>query len=74
MDEVREIIKLINFSPKRKTLFSSKSENNQAGGTLKPLCPIRWTVRVAAMKSVIDKYTVLTDTMQEVINNKTTRD
>lgn len=73
MDVVREIVKLINFSPKRKTLFSSKSaESNQAGGTLKPLCPTRWTVRAAAMKSVIDKYTVLMDTMQEV--NQTTRD
>ena len=73
MDLVREIVKLINFSPKRKTLFSSKlTENDQTGSTIKPLCPTRWTVRAASMRSVLEQYSVIMDTMQEV--NETTRD
>lgn len=67
MDLVREIVKLINFSPKRKTLFSSKlTENHQAGGITKPLRPTRWTVRAASIRNVIEHYS----TMQEV--NETT--
>ena len=73
MEVVREIVKLINYSPKRKTLFSSLlTENDQAGGTIKPLCPTRWTVRTAALDSVLSQYTVLMETMEEV--NRTTRD
>ncbi len=73
VEVVREIVKLINFSPKRKTLFSAKlAESDQAGGTIKPLCPTRWTVRTAALDSVLSQYSVVMDTMQEV--NTTTRD
>ena len=45
IDIIREIVKLINFSPKRKTLFLDKvlEHNHAAGGTIKPLCPTCWT-------------------------------
>ena len=60
MDIVKEIIKLINLSPKRKTLFGSKLvDNNQAGGTITPLCPTHWTVQTAALDSVITSTVVL---------------
>ena len=73
MDVVKEIVKLIKFSPKRKTLFSYKlQDNDQPGGTIAPLCPTCWTCRTAALESVIKHYTTIMDTMCEV--NETTRD
>ena len=69
-DVVREIVKLINYSPKRKSLFSEKlAEHDQGDGTTKPLCPTRWTVCTAALESILSQYDVV---MEEV--NKTTRD
>ena len=49
MDIVKEIVKLINYSPKRKTLFGSNLfDNDQASGNIISLCPTCWTVRTAA--------------------------
>ena len=46
LDLVREIVQLINYSPKRKHLFSQKLlESDGPKGGLKPLCPTRWTVK-----------------------------
>ncbi|XP_078679480.1 zinc finger MYM-type protein 1-like [Branchiostoma floridae x Branchiostoma belcheri] len=75
MDLAREIDRLTNYSPKRKTLFTQLAAGDQddkASGTIKPLCPTRWTVRTAALESVLGNYSTLMDTMQEV--NQTTRD
>ena len=73
MDVVKEIVKLINFSPKRKILFGSNlADNDQAGRTIAPLCLTRWTVQTAAFESVLSHYTTIMDTMQEV--HETTRD
>ena len=73
MDVVKEIVKLINFSPKRKTLSSCKlQDNDQPDGTIAPLCLTHWTCRTAALESVIKHYTTIMDTMCEV--NETTRD
>ena len=42
LDMVREIVKLIKFSPKRAHLFSEKlAQPDKCGITLKPLCPTR---------------------------------
>ena len=70
---VKEINKLVNYSPNRKTLFLHKlTEHDKDGGTIKPLCPTHWTVRTAALNSILDKYEVVKEVMEEV--NKTTRD
>ena len=69
MDIVREIVKLINYSPKCKHLFSEKllqSDGPKCG--IKPLCPIRWTVRTEAIDAVIKQYTVIMETMEYVHN------
>ena len=59
MEVVRKIVKLINYSPKRRTLFSSfLRENDQAGGSIKPLYPTRLTVRTDALHSVLSQYIV----------------
>ena len=64
---------MIKYSPKKKTLLSSKfPEDNQAVDEMKPLCPTCWTVRTAAMGSIVEHYSAIIDTMQEV--NETTRD
>ena len=47
-------------------------ENDQAGVMITPLCPTRWTVRTAALESVITHYVPIMDTMHEV--HETTRD
>ncbi len=48
MDVVKEIVKLINFSPKKKTLFGSNlADNDPAGGTIAPLCPRKRTANKA---------------------------
>ena len=73
MDIVREIDKLINYSPKRNHLFFTMvAESEEEGGTIKPRCPTRWTCRTAALESVLNQYQVVMDTMQEI--NETTRD
>ena len=74
MDIVREIVKLINYSPKRKHLFSQKLLQQTEGPNIgiKPLCATRWTVRTEALDAVIKQYGVIMDTMEEV--HHTTRD
>ncbi len=74
LDLVREIVKLIKYSPKRSHLFSEKLTESQDFGvvTLKPLCPTRWTARTAAIGAVLSDYGVLMETLEEVY--QTTRD
>ena len=77
MDVVKEIVKLVNFLPKRKSLFSSKvvqldEEEQEGHGTIRPLCPTRWTIRTGSLESVLNQYSVIMNTMQEV--NETTHD
>ena len=73
MDIVREIVKLVNYSPKRKHLFSQKLQQTEGPKVgIKPLCATRWTVRTEALDAVIKQYSVIMDTMEEV--NHTTRD
>ena len=67
MDVVREIVGLINFSPKCTHLFNEKllqSDGPRCG--IKPLCPTHWTVGTEAMEAVIKQYSVLMETMEEV--------
>ena len=57
IDLVREIAKLINLSPKQKYLFNEKllqCEDREVNG-IRPLCPIRWTVRTGAIIDVVIK-------------------
>lgn len=66
LDTVREIAKLIKFSPKKAHLFLKKlaqSEDLETGVTIKQLCPTRWTARTEAIGAVL---TVLMETPDEV--------
>lgn len=73
LELVREIAKLIRFSPKRAHLFGKNlAESESEGVTLKPLCPTRWTARTGAIGAVLTDYSVLMETLDEV--HQTTRD
>ena len=72
MDIAKKIDKLINYSPKRKHLFSTMvTESEEEGATIKLLCPTYTTCHTAAPESVLDQYQQIMDTMQE-INESTT--
>ena len=60
LDAVFEITKLIKKSPQRDAIFQ-KLKHDLATDTpsFRVLCPTRWTVRAASLKSVLDNYEVL---------------
>jgi hypothetical protein len=66
-----EVSKLVKFSPKRDVLFE-KLKADLAPDTpgFRVLCPTRWTVRAASLKSVIDNYKVLQE-LWEVARGET---
>ena len=66
METVGEISRLIKKSPKRDSLFD-KIKSSLAPETpgFQTLCPTRWTVRAASLKSVNDNYEVLLEVWEE---------
>lgn len=75
MEFVHELIQLIQFSPKRLTLFNSiRSQAVLDGGlstpSLRNLCPTRWTVRNSSLHSILLNYTTITETLDEVRKGK----
>lgn len=67
LDLVMELSQLIRYSPKRSTLFQNlQSQLSPQSPSLKPLCPTRWTVRTAAISSVIENYAVLCEALAEI--------
>ena len=70
---VREIVKIIKYSPKRAHLFSQKIEEHDTSQvSLKPLCTTRWTARTNAIGSVLTDYGTLMSTLDEI--QHTTKD
>ncbi len=66
LDIVHDVTHLIKQSPKQNHVFQSlKNEMKPDTQNLRTLCPTRWTVRTGALKSVIDKYSVLATAMEE---------
>ena len=60
LDTTFEVSKLVKFSPKRDIQFEKlKAGLAPDSPGFRVLCPTRWTVRAASLKSVIDNYTVL---------------
>ena len=70
MDFIYELIQLIKFSPKRLALFNSIRDEVALGGETSPLlrsiCPTRWTVRNGSINSVLQNYSNLITTLEEV--------
>ena len=60
LDTTHEITKLIKKSPARDAMFKHlKEEMASDCPGIRVLCPTRWTVRVEALKSITDNYSVL---------------
>lgn len=73
IEPVREIAKLIKFSPKRSHLFQAmRLQLSPNTNDSRPLCPTRRTVRTDAVAAVLTNYEALCATMNEV--NQTCRD
>ena len=53
--------------PKRYHLFETiKAQVSPETGNLQPLCPTRWTVRTAAIESIIANYCTLCKLLDEI--------
>ena len=64
---VQELCNFIRMSPKRLTKFVHiQNEKENSSLSLKPLCPTRWTVRTAAVNSIIINYSVLQKKLDDI--------
>ena len=60
MNTVHELSKLLQYSPKRSTLFKNiKGEISPDSVGFRVLCPTRWTVCNETFRSILDNYNVL---------------
>ena len=72
LDTAFDVSKLISFLPKRAAQFHElKAELGPIGTGFRVLCPTRWTVRAASLKSILDNYIVLQE-LWEVSKNDCT--
>ena len=72
LDRIFEVSKLVKFSPKRDVYFKMlkhKLAPDSPGFCV--LCPTRWTVRAASLKSAIDNCVVLQNLWEESIDQAT---
>jgi hypothetical protein len=79
---IKDIINLIRASPKRSEIFAGLQNPANSSDqptvplgkhwTLRPLCPTRWTTRHQSMKSVLDNYVTVRETLQQVADTETT--
>jgi len=77
IEYIKDIINLIRSSPKRSQTFAwiqngYSDQLASAGKTLRPLCPTRWTTRHESIKSLLDNYSTVQETLQQVSCNETT--
>ena len=62
-----ESVCLIKFSPKQAHIFSSlQKEQSPNSPNLKPLCPTKWTCRTPSIHAVLENYTTLLVTLEEI--------
>ena len=68
LDTTREITKLIKRSPARNAIFKQLKEelaSDFESPEIRVLCPTRWTVRVDALKCILDNFNVLLELWTE---------
>ena len=67
LDLVNELAKFVKLLPKCHHLFETiKAQVSPETGNLQPLCPTRWTVRTAAIESIITNYSILFKLLDEI--------
>lgn len=75
LDYVHEIAVTVRASAKRLAAFKAiQSEHSTCDVSLKPLCPTRWTVRVAAIEAVLCNYAALQLALADVADENCGRD
>ena len=68
IEVVKEVGKLILYSPKRLHLFSSTLQQaSDSGVSLKLLCPTRWIARTVAINALLKDYNVLLEVLEEIL-------
>lgn len=72
LDTSYEIVKLIKKSPGHEATFNKlkaemDTESTYAGICV--LCPTRWTVRAASLKSILDNFSVLLKVWEESLEH-----
>ena len=71
MDTLFEISKLLQYSPKRMSLFKDvKAETSPDAAGFRILCPTRWTVRNETFRSIIDNYSSLMEVWEEILSGR----
>ena len=71
MDTTHELSKLLQYSPKRSTLFKDiKGEISPDTVGFRVLCPTRWTVRNETFHSILDNYSVLLELCGTILSDK----
>ncbi len=70
---ILQLVQLIKFSPKRLSLFQNIQQQIRFGddsaavpSSLRPLCPMRWTVRHSAIDRVLNNYKALMSGLRQV--------
>ena len=68
-----QLVQLIRLSQKRLRLFQNIQQQIRFGGdlaavpsSLRPVCPIRWTVQHSAIDGVIQNYRIILSCLQHV--------
>ena len=71
MDTVHELSKLLQYSPKRSTLFKKlKAEISPDTVGFRILCPTRWTVRNETFNSILQNYHTLLELWETILDDK----
>ena len=71
MDTVHEISKMLQYSPKRSSLFKHiKCDISPDTMGFRVLCPTRWTVRGETLKSILDNYTPFLQLWERMLDER----
>ena len=71
LDAEFELNKLIKYSPKREEAFNKLREETAPGNSgYRTLCPIRWTVRVVLLQSILDNWVVFQELWNEILEGR----
>ena len=71
---VRELYNIIRMSQKRLAQFNHlKTHALPNSPSLKPLCPTRWSVRTAAINSVLQNYSILLEELKVISSDSTSK-
>lgn len=64
LTNIRDLVTLIRNSPKRLAWFQEFQDDNAL--SLRPLCPTRWTLKMASLQSIASNYSVMLECMEDL--------